>query len=116
MRNLSLAIAIVALTACAAPMPRSGPGIAKTSPGLFEPSVYVYVGVVGGRVVAYPESVVVSSRNVKIYWYLDEGTGYKFPPDAIVIDDTRDDFDNCKGTSQGETLDQGLTYRCHDKN
>ena len=115
MKKLSLAIAIFALTACAVlPAPKSGPGISKTAPG--PDDAYVYVGVVGGKVVAYPEAVVVHKQNVKIYWYLDAGVGYSFPNDAIAIDDTRDDFDNCKAGKPGDVLDSGFTYRCHDKN
>ena len=114
MRALWAAIATAALAACQAVGPGASPRIMKTAAGFDD--VTVYVGVVGGRVVASPDSAVVTKKNVKIFWYLDAGVGYKFAADGVAIDDARDDFDNCKAGKPGDVLDGGLTYRCHDNN
>jgi len=118
MKALWAAIATAALAACQAVGPAPSPRIMKTPPGYDDATVYVGVVDSGGRkrLVAYPESVVVHKKNVKIFWYLDAGTGYTFTSDGISIEDGRNDFDNCKAGKPGDLLDGGLTYRCHDNN
>jgi hypothetical protein len=96
-----VAIATAALAACQAVGPGPSPRIMKTAPGYDDATVYVGV---------------VDRKNVKIFWYLDAGTGYTFTGDGIAIEDGRNDFDNCKAGKPGDVLDGGLTYRCHDNN
>jgi hypothetical protein len=119
MRTLLLAVAAAVLAGCAAFEPTPSARMMKTAPG--PDDAYVYVGVLvdsGGvrRLAVYPDSVLVGKKNVKIFWYLDAGVGYKFTADGIAVDDGRGDFDTCKGGKNGDVLDGGLTYRCHDNN
>jgi len=107
-----IAAACVALMSCATTPPS---GARRSHPATSDYTAYVTV--VNNKIYVYPEAIVVTRKNVHIYWYLDNELGYEFKrDDGIVIEDRHGEFTNCKTGNRGDHLDGGYTYRCHDKN
>lgn len=111
-RTVLIAVAAAfVLAACAIPMQAD-----KAAPVRGAHSPTVYVTVINGKIEAHPDVIPVQDKNVWIYWLLDSSQKkYRFPADAIRINDNDDEFTNCKNKNNGHNQG-GHTFACHDKN
>ena len=77
------------------------------------------ITVLKGYAAVSQDPICVGVKNFNITWVLNstQTAQYELRGDSIVVQDTDDEFLNCKGTGSGGELDgTGKNIKCHDKN